>query len=96
MKSAFQTALALRAAWAATVDPDLAVSTDDIVFTPEDITGFPRDVDVTVTVTTVDDDLDEVSRDVPVVVIHQSGCRYNPGTLRGIHRSRQRNRPALP
>ena len=32
------------------MDPDLAVGTNDIVFTPEAITEFPQDVDITVTV----------------------------------------------
>jgi len=48
--SPYETALAVRATWKATIDPDLSVSTSDISFSPPTVTGLPADVVVTATV----------------------------------------------
>ncbi|MGA1840972.1 MAG: CARDB domain-containing protein [bacterium] len=47
-KSAYQTALAVRAILRASIDPDLSVHTSDIVFTPASVTSLPMDVTVNV------------------------------------------------
>lgn len=41
--SPFQTALAVRAVWQASVDPDLSVDPGDIIFIPERVTTLPTD-----------------------------------------------------
>jgi subtilase family serine protease/Tol biopolymer transport system component/flagellar hook assembly protein FlgD/fibronectin type 3 domain-containing protein len=40
-ESPFQTALAVRAVWQTTVDPDLAIKSTDISFVPEKVTSLP-------------------------------------------------------
>lgn len=49
-KSAYQTALAVRAILRASIDPDLSVHTSDIVFTPASVTDLPMDVTVNVNI----------------------------------------------
>ncbi len=48
--SAFQTALAVKAIWISMHDPDLSVSTEDIVPSPDIITLLPTDIRLSVTV----------------------------------------------
>ncbi|NOY63808.1 MAG: hypothetical protein GXO97_00165, partial [Nitrospirae bacterium] len=43
-ESPYQTALAIKAVWKATVDPDLSIKSDDITFTPSTVTTLPSDV----------------------------------------------------
>ncbi|MCL7488877.1 MAG: Ig-like domain-containing protein [Desulfobulbaceae bacterium] len=48
--SAYQTALAVRAIWTATRDPDLSVSTAEIIPSPDTVTLLPTEVRLSVTV----------------------------------------------
>ena len=43
-KSPYQTALAVRAVWKATIDPDLSVKSSDITFIPSSVTSLPSTV----------------------------------------------------
>jgi subtilase family serine protease len=50
LSSPYQTAMAINAIWTATRDPDLSVSTTDIVSTPDKITVLPTEIQLAVTV----------------------------------------------